>query len=86
MVVSALLGRLGEPVRRGYLDRALRLAEDDALLDRHGADGALEPAMLALRPPADSPRVSRLESDSGVVRAGLDAGREAALALLRPVV
>jgi hypothetical protein len=28
-------------------------------------------------------RVSRLESDSGVVNAGLEAGREAALAALR---
>jgi hypothetical protein len=37
-----------------------------------------------VRPPADSPRVSRLESDSGVVRDGLQAGREAALTLLRP--
>ena len=84
IVTGALLRRLGEPVRHGYLDRARRLAEDDALLDRHGADGALAPAMLAIRPPADSPRVSRLESDAGVVRAGLEAGREAALALLRP--
>ncbi|MEA2310540.1 MAG: hypothetical protein QOE28_508 [Solirubrobacteraceae bacterium] len=81
-LTSALLRRLGEPVRRGYLDRAERLAEDDALLDRHGADGALEPTLLAIRPPEDSPRVSRLESDPGVVRAGLDAGREAALAVL----
>ena len=83
-IVGTLLRRLGEPVRRGYLDRARRLAEDDALLDRHGADPVLTPAMLAVRPPADSPRVSRLESDSGVVREGLQAGREAALTLLRP--
>jgi predicted patatin/cPLA2 family phospholipase len=82
-LVGTLLRRLGEPVRHGYLDRARRLAEDDALLDRHGADATLAPAMLAIRPPADSPRVSRLESDSGVIRAGLDAGREAALAALR---
>jgi predicted patatin/cPLA2 family phospholipase len=82
IVVGGLLGRLGEPVRHGYLDRARRLAEDDELLDRHGADSALEPAMLAIRPPADSPRVSRLESDSGVVRDGLEAGRAAALAAL----
>jgi predicted patatin/cPLA2 family phospholipase len=81
-ITGTLLRRLGEPVRHGYLDRARRLAEDDALLDRHGADAALAPAMLAIRPPADSPRVSRLESDSGVVRDGLEAGREAALALL----
>jgi predicted patatin/cPLA2 family phospholipase len=84
-VTSALLGRLGEPVRRGYLDRARRLAEDDALLDRHAADATLEPAMFAIRPSSDSPRVSRLESDAGVVNAGLEAGRAAALSVLRPI-
>jgi len=78
-VTGALLRRLGEPVRRGYLERPARLAADDALLEDHEA-------VLGIRPPADSPRVSRLESDSGVVRAGLEAGREAALALLRPLL
>jgi len=29
--------------------------------------------------------VSRLESDAGVVREGLEAGRESALAVLRPL-
>ena len=75
VVTGALLRRLGEPVRHRYLDRARRLAEDDALLDRHES-------ILSIRPPADSPRVSRLESDSGVVREGLEAGRQAALAVL----
>jgi hypothetical protein len=83
VVTSLLLRRLGEPVRRGYEARAERLAADDALLERHLADPALEAAILALRPPASSPRVSRLETDSGVVDAGLEAGREAALATLR---
>jgi predicted patatin/cPLA2 family phospholipase len=78
-ITGALLRRLGEPVRRGYLERPARLAADDALLDGHEA-------ILGIRPPADSPRVSRLESDPGVVHAGLEAGREAALALLRPLV
>jgi predicted patatin/cPLA2 family phospholipase len=82
-LVGTLLRRLGEPVRRGYLDRARRLAEDDELLDRHGADPGLAPAMLAVRPPSDSPRVSRLESDPGVIREGLAAGRGAALTALR---
>jgi predicted patatin/cPLA2 family phospholipase len=78
VVTGALLRRLGEPVRRGYLERPARLAADDALLEDHES-------VLAVRPPADSPRVSRLESDPGVVRAGLEAGREAALAVLRPL-
>jgi predicted patatin/cPLA2 family phospholipase len=78
-VTGTLLRRLGEPVRRGYLERPDRLAADDALLEDHEA-------VLAIRPPADSPRVSRLESDSGVVRAGLEAGRDVALAVLRPLL
>ena len=79
LLTGTLLRRLGEPVRRGYLERPARLAADDALLEGHEA-------ILGIRPPADSPRVSRLEADSGVVRAGLEAGREAALAVLRPLV
>jgi predicted patatin/cPLA2 family phospholipase len=79
VLTGTLLRRLGEPVRRGYLERPARLAADDALLEGHEA-------VLGIRPPADSPRVSRLESDPGVVRAGLEAGREAALAVLRPLV
>ena len=78
-VTGTLLRRLGEPVRRGYLERPERLAADDALLERHES-------VLGIRPPADSPRVSRLESDSGVVRAGLETGQEAALAVLQPLV
>jgi predicted patatin/cPLA2 family phospholipase len=74
-VVSTMLRRLGEPVRRGYLDRARRLADDDALLER-------DDRLLGLRPAPDSPRVSRLESDPAVVTAGLEAGRTAALAAL----
>ena len=78
-ITGTLLRRLGEPVRRGYLERPARLAADDAALEGHEA-------VLAIRPRADSPRVSRLESDSGVVRAGLESGREAALAVLRPLL
>jgi hypothetical protein len=38
----------------------------------------MEPAILSIRPPADSPVPSRLERDLGVIRAGLEAGRAAA--------
>ena len=47
-VTGTLLRRLGEPVRRGYLERPGRLAADDALLERHES-------VLGIRPPADSP-------------------------------
>jgi predicted patatin/cPLA2 family phospholipase len=75
-IVGTMLARLGEPVRRGYLERPGRLAADDERLDRG------EEALFSIRPPADSPRVSRLESDPEVVREGLEAGRQAALAAL----
>jgi predicted patatin/cPLA2 family phospholipase len=85
VLTSLLLRRLGEPVRHGYEARAARLAADDELLERHLADPELEPGIFTIRPPVSSPRVSRLESDSGVVRDGLEAGREAALRVLRPL-
>ena len=40
---GTLLRRLGEPVRRGYLERPARLAADDALLENHEA-------VLGIRP------------------------------------
>src|SRR4051794_22398894 len=56
-ITGALLRRLGEPVRRGYLERPARLAADDALLQAHEA-------ILRIRPPADSPPGSRPRADS----------------------
>src|SRR4051794_15454035 len=42
-IVGTMLRRMGEPVRRGYLDRARRLAEDDALLEDHESVFAIRP-------------------------------------------
>ena len=65
--------------RRRWRRRSARASSasgaDEALLAHHDADPAMEPAILSIRPPADSPVPSRLERDLGVIRAGLEAGR-----------
>ena len=72
--------RAGETVTApGRLSGALT---GRALLAHHDADPVMEPAILSIRPPADSPVPSRLERDLGVIRAGLEAGRAAAHAAL----
>ena len=72
--------------RRRWRRRSARASSarraDEALLAHHDADPAMEPAILSIRPPADSPVPSRLERDLGVIRAGLEAGRAAAHAAL----
>ena len=75
--MSRLLGRIDPAVARGFLTRAEREGADEELLARHDADPELEPHVLSVRPPPDSPVPSRLERDIDVVRAGLEAGREA---------
>lgn len=81
-VMSRLLGRIGPEVAAGFMTRAEREGEDEALLAAHDADPAKLPHVLSIRPPADSPVPSRLERDIEVVRAGLEAGRRAALEAL----
>ena len=76
-VMSRLLGRIDPAVARGFLTRAEREGADEELLARHDADPEIEPHVLSVRPPPDSPVPSRLERDIDVVRAGLEAGREA---------
>ena len=65
-----------------FRTRVEREGADEALLAHHDADPAMEPAILSIRPPADSAVPSRLERDLGVIRAGLEAGRAAAHAAL----
>jgi hypothetical protein len=66
----------------GFLTRVEREGADEALLARHVADPSLRPSILSIRPPAESVSPSRLERDIDVVRAGLEAGRAAAHAVL----
>ena len=80
-----LLRRIDPAVERAFATRAAREAEDEALLDRHAAQPALEPHILSIRPAAESPVPSRLERDLDVIRGGLEAGREAVRAALGQV-
>ena len=76
-VMTRLLGRIDPAVATGFLTRAMREGDDEQLLAGHDNDPALEPHVLSIRPAPDSPVPGRLERDIGVVRAGLEAGRQA---------
>jgi len=69
-------------VRDGYLTRGRREGDDEAFLARHDEETGLTPSILSIRPAPDSAVPSRLESDMGVVRAGLESGRQAVLDVL----
>lgn len=81
-MMSRLLGRISPAVARGFMSRAEREGSDEALLAEHDRDPAKRPHVLSIRPAPGSPAPSRLERDIEVVRGGLEAGREAALAAL----
>jgi predicted patatin/cPLA2 family phospholipase len=76
-VTSRMLGRISPAVRQSYMTRGRREGEDEEFLARYDADPDLTPHILSVRPHPDSPVPSRLESDTGIVRAGLEAGRRA---------
>jgi len=76
-LTTRMLGRISPAIRAGYLTRGRREGADEELLARHDREPGLTPSILSIRPPADSPVPSRLESDMEVVRTGLEAGRRA---------
>jgi predicted patatin/cPLA2 family phospholipase len=77
-LTARALRRISPALETAFRTRVERESADEALLAHHDADPAMEPAILSIRPPADSPVPSRLERDLGVIRAGLEAGRLAA--------
>lgn len=83
--MTRLLGRISAAVATGFLTRAEREREDEALLAEHDRDPAKLPHVLSIRPAPDSPVPARLERDIEVVRAGLEAGRLAARAALAAI-
>jgi predicted patatin/cPLA2 family phospholipase len=76
-LMTRMLGRIDPAVAAGFLTRATREGEDEALLARHDEAPDLTPHVLSIRPAPDSPVPSRLERDIDVVRAGMEAGRQA---------
>jgi predicted patatin/cPLA2 family phospholipase len=81
-LTARALRRISPALETAFRTRVERERADEALLAHHDADPSMQPAILSIRPPADSPVPSRLERDLGVIRAGLEAGRLAAHAAL----
>ena len=81
-LTARALGRIGPNVRQAFLTRVEREHEDEAELARHDEDPHRTPHILSIRPAPGSPVPGRLERDVDVVRAGLEAGRKAAQAVL----
>jgi hypothetical protein len=81
-LTSRLLGRIDPAVARAFMTRADREAEDERFLAARDSGPFLEPFVLSIRPAPGSPVPGRLETDIEVVRGGLYAGRQAALAAL----
>jgi predicted patatin/cPLA2 family phospholipase len=76
LVADTALRRDTPALRAAFLSRPSRLAEDDRQLADAGQPGG-RPAILAIRPANDSPRVSRLARRGDVLHAALEAGRAA---------
>jgi predicted patatin/cPLA2 family phospholipase len=80
-LTERVLRRIDPAVARAFMTRAEQEAEDEALLARHATDARLRPHILSVRPAPESVSPGRLERDVAVVRAGLEAGRRALLAV-----
>lgn len=81
-LTTRMLGRISPAIRDGYLTRGQREGADEEFLARHDRETGLTPSILSVRPHPDSAVPGRLESDIEVVRAGLEAGRQAMLEVL----
>lgn len=71
------LRRTAPGAREAFLDRNGRAGAVAERLARHNREDTSEPAVLTVRPAADSPHVSRRETDAAVMRTAAAAGRAA---------
>lgn len=76
-VMPRALRRISPAIAEGFLTRAEREGEDEQFLAEHDREPDRQPYILSVRPAEGSPVPSRLERDVDVVRAGLEAGRQA---------
>ena len=76
-LTARLLRRLDPAVAQAFRTRAVREAEDEAVLARHDAEPDRRPHVLSVRPAPGSPVPGRLERDVALIAAGLEAGRAA---------
>ncbi|GAA5123531.1 patatin-like phospholipase family protein [Haloechinothrix salitolerans] len=81
-IADAWLRRAAPGARAAFLARETRSAATAERLANHSADPDGSPAVLAIRPGPDTPRVARMESDGSVIAAGLAAGHDAMAAIL----
>ena len=63
--------------REAFLQRNARAGEVAARLEQYALDGSTAPAVLTVRPAADTPHVGRGETDPAAMRAGAAAGLDA---------
>ncbi|MGW1498333.1 patatin-like phospholipase family protein [Streptomyces mirabilis] len=70
VIAKTLLRREPAALRRVFLDREARLAEDDAALAHH-------PAIVSIRPAPGTPPVGRLARQGDLLETALEAGRAA---------
>jgi predicted patatin/cPLA2 family phospholipase len=82
LLARTTLRRETPALRATFLARESRLAADDQLLAEYEADPAHTPAVFSIRPPADSPQVSRLATDGALLHAALETGRAAVLSTI----
>src|SRR5699024_10057236 len=81
-ITARWLRRTAPGARETFLDRNGRASTVAERLGRHNRDDTGEPAVLTVRPAADSPHVSRRETDATVMRNAAVAGRTAMRAAL----
>ncbi|MES9539465.1 patatin-like phospholipase family protein [Actinomadura sp. NPDC000600] len=87
LLANVGLRRYTAELKATFLARDTRLAEADLLLAGYDADQDHDkPAVLSIRPPEDSPRISRLESDGALLHAAFEAGRATAAERLADAV
>jgi predicted patatin/cPLA2 family phospholipase len=72
-----ILRQLSPAIATGFVTRAEREGADEELLAAYDRDPQRTPHVLSVRPDPGSPVPGRLERDIRVVRAGLEAGRQA---------
>jgi predicted acylesterase/phospholipase RssA len=80
LIARTALRRETPDLRATFLARDARLAEDDARLAAYDqAAPASVPAVYSIRPPRDSPEVSRLATDGPLLKIAFESGRTAVI-------
>ena len=90
LITRTTLRRETPALRATFLSRDTRLAADDRHLSEYQSvpvppAPSSPPWVFSIRPPAESPRVSRLATDGKLLRAAFESGRTATYAALAPL-